>query len=106
MNVSSIGHILLSMVLPAIWVSIGPIVTTAITATVNTVMHTYVPRPVQLILASIIGAVVAGTTGDVQGIDPTVAAEIGGAGGLGLETALMLNSNRFLAGQPSTSKTS
>ena len=106
MNASNIGSILLTMVLPAIWVSIGPVVTTAITATVNTVMKTYVPRSLQLILSSVIGAVVAGMTGTTEGVDPTIASGIGAASGLGVQAALMLDGNRFLSGPPSTAKTS
>lgn len=97
MDLSNIGTILLDMILPAIWVSIGPVVTTAITATVNAVIKTYVPRSLQLILAPIIGAVFAGITGDVAGVDPNMAAAIGGASGIGVQSALMLDPKRFLA---------
>lgn len=47
---------MLTMLLPAIWASVGPLAIAAITKAVNGV-GTYIPRPLQVILSSILGAV-------------------------------------------------
>lgn len=47
---------LMTMLLPAIWASIGPLAIAAITKGVNGV-GAYIPRPLQVILSSILGAV-------------------------------------------------
>lgn len=46
---------LLTMLLPAIWASVGPIAIAAITKGVNGV-GTRIPRPVQVVLSSVLGA--------------------------------------------------
>lgn len=102
MNVHGILDILINSLLPLIWASIGPVVSVAVTASVNSVVGTYVPRPVQLILAAIAGAVTAGLTGSTEGIDPNVAAGMGGAASFGTQLGIMLNSKRFLASAPET----
>lgn len=47
---------LMTMLLPAIWASVGPLAIAAITKGVNG-LGTYIPRPLQVILSSILGAV-------------------------------------------------
>jgi len=59
----SIGTILLTSVLPALWIPVAPIVTAFLTATINTLSGKYVPRSVQTILIAILAAVSAGLTG-------------------------------------------
>lgn len=68
---------LLAMLLPAIWGSVGPLVITAITKFVNQVAGTYVPRPLQVVLSSILGAVSAGLVDG--GVTAVAAAVSGGA---------------------------
>ena len=62
-------------VLPALWAAVGPMATAAITKGVNQ-LGAYVPRPVQVVLSSVITAVLAGLTGDAVG----AAAGAGAAG--------------------------
>lgn len=104
MDISSIGNIFLHMILPALWVAIGPVATMAITSFVNTIVGKYIPRPVQLILSSVISAVTAGLTGTVEGIDPNTAIGIGATGGLGLQAGLMLDSKKYLSSAPEPPK--
>jgi len=68
---------LLTMLLPAIWASVGPLVLSAITKVVNTTMHAYVPRPAQVIVSGIIGAVGAGLVDG--GVSAAATAVSGGA---------------------------
>ena len=83
-----------------LWVAGGPVVTAAVTAWVNTIVHAYVPRPVQLVLSSIFGAIIAGMTGSLEGVDPSVAAGIGGAAGLGAQAFAMLKPSTLLTSAP------
>ena len=101
MNIQNIMAILLSAMLPAIWAAAGPVATTAITAWVNSVVGRYVPRPVQLVLSSVIGAILAGLTGAAEGIDPTTAIGIGAAAGLAGQTFVSIHPDTLLASPPS-----
>ena len=100
MDLHTMGNMVLNMILPAVWATVGPVATMAITAFVNTVVVAYVPRPVQLMLASVISAITAGLTGSVEGIDPNIAVGIGASEGLGVQAALMMNPKKFLASAP------
>lgn len=102
MNVHGILDIVVNSLLPLIWASVGPAASVAITASVNSVIGAYVPRPVQLILAAVAGAITAGLTGLPAGLESNVAASIGGAASLGTQVGIMLNSRRFLASAPET----
>lgn len=104
MDLSTLGMTVLNMVLPAIWAAVGPMATIAITAFVNNVVGKYVPRPVQLILASVISAITAGLTGSVEGIDPSVAVGVGATEGLGIQAALMINPKKALSSAPPEQK--
>lgn len=68
---------LLAMLLPAIWGSVGPLAIVAITKFVNQVAGTYVPRPVQVVLSSILGAASAGLVDG--GVTAVATAVSGGA---------------------------
>lgn len=73
---------ILTMLIPVLWGAIGPVVIAAITKFVNRGLGVYVPRPLQVILSSIMGAVVAGLTGDVSGsAGPASIAASAAAGG-------------------------
>lgn len=58
--------------LPVLWQAVSPLAIAAITKGVNMVMSKYVPREVQVILASVLGGVLAGTAsaaaGDFNGV--------------------------------------
>lgn len=100
MNMSMIFQILLTALLPALWAAFGPIATTAITAFVNQVVGKYVPRPVQLILSSLVTAVLTGLTGELEGLDTITAVGLGAATGLGMQAAVHLNPATMLATAP------
>lgn len=51
---------LLTILLPTVWASVGPLVIATITKFSNSALSTYVPRSIQIILSSILGAVAAG----------------------------------------------
>lgn len=55
---------LLTLLLPALWGAVGPLVMAAITRVVNGAFRAYVPRSLQVIVSSLLGAIVAGLTGD------------------------------------------
>jgi hypothetical protein len=75
------------LVLPILWATFGPVITTAVTAFVNQVVGAYVPRPIQLIISSLISAVLAGFTVSGVGGDIHTAESIAAvAGVLGLGT--------------------
>lgn len=65
---SSLGDLkgLAMMLVPALWGAIGPMAMAGITKAVNGLVGAYVPRPVQVIVSSLLGAVVAGVAGDVS----------------------------------------
>ncbi len=67
---------LLTLLVPAIWASVGPLAIAGITKAVNGV-GSYIPRPVQVILSTILGAV-AGTLAD-GGVTAAVTAVSGAA---------------------------
>jgi hypothetical protein len=100
MDMNSIFRILLTAMLPAIWAAAGPVITTAVTAWVNQVVHAYVPRPIQLILSAVVTAVLAGLTGGVEGLDAITAAGIGAAMGLGTQTFASIQPATLLTTAP------
>lgn len=67
---------LLTMLIPAIWASVGPLAIAAITKGVNG-LGSYIPRPLQVILSTILGAV-AGSLAD-GGVTAAVTAVSGAA---------------------------
>ena len=83
-----------NMLLPAIWAVSGPALVVMITATANNLAKLYIPRGIQIPLAGVLGAVVAGMTGDGQ----ASAAAVGLADGVALQAALSMNPDKFLAG--------
>lgn len=68
---------LFNTLIPVLWASIGPLVIALITKTVNGVSGKYVPRSVQVILSSVLGAIGAGL-GD-GGVTMAATAVAGGA---------------------------
>ena len=50
---------LLSVLVPAVWASIGPLAIAAITKVTNSAVGAYVPRSLQVILSSVFGAIAA-----------------------------------------------
>lgn len=50
---------LMVVLIPAIWTSVGPLAIAAITKAVNQSVGTYVPRSLQVVLSSILGALAA-----------------------------------------------
>ena len=67
-------HGLLMMMIPSIWAAMGPVLIKGITASVNNFFGQYVPRPVQVIVSSILGALAAGLAGDAGSTATQVAA--------------------------------
>ena len=67
---------LVTMMIPAIWATVGPIAIKGLTMTVNGFVGAYVPRSLQVILASIIGAIAAALAAD-----PSVAVATAVTGG-------------------------
>lgn len=57
---------LLAILIPAVWGAVGPVAMAALTKLVNRTVGAYVPRPAQVILSSVFGAVMAGVTGDAS----------------------------------------
>lgn len=65
----------LKSLVPALWIALGPILVAGLTKVTNKYVNAYVPRPLQVILSALIGAIGAGLTGD------TSSAVVGLAGG-------------------------
>ena len=84
---------LVNLVLPALWATAGPAFVVMLTATANNLAKLYIPRGIQIPLAGILGAVVAGLTGDGS----ASSAAIGLADGLAVQSALSMNPAKFLA---------
>lgn len=80
------------MILPALWAMGGPALVVMITATANNLAKLYIPRAIQIPLAGILGAIVAGLTGDSAS-----AAAVGLADGIAVQSALSMNPQKFLA---------
>jgi hypothetical protein len=98
MDKSQLITLLLTVLLPAIWTSAGPIANAAITGFVNGTLKTYVPRPVQLIIASVAGSFAAALTGVPEGMDPTTVNAAGAAAGLAGQTLAMMKPDTLLTG--------
>ena len=82
---------LVNAVLPLLWAAAGPGLVVMLTATANNLAKLYIPRAIQIPLAGVLGAVVAGLTGDAS------TAAIGAAGGLTVQAALSMDPKAFLA---------
>ena len=82
-----------NLLLPVLWATAGPAFVVMITATANNLAKLYIPRAIQIPLAGILGAVVAGLTGD----ENVSAATVGLASGLSVQSALSMNPSKFLA---------
>lgn len=87
-----------ALVIPALWATAGPALVVMITATANNLAKLYIPRAIQIPLAGILGAIVAGLTADEQ----ASAAAVGLADGLAVQAALSMNPAKFLASAKST----
>lgn len=83
-----------NLILPAIWAVSGSALVIMLTATANNLAKLYIPRGIQIPLAGVLGAIVAGLTGDGE----HSAAVVGMADGVALQAALSLNPDKFLAG--------
>lgn len=53
-----------SLLVPLLWAQLGPIAIRAITSIVNGISTQYVPREWQVVLSAVLGAVVAGLSGE------------------------------------------
>lgn len=95
---TGVGLKALLMVLPLLM----PMVTTAITAWVNSVVGKYVPRAAQGFLSALLGAVVAGLSGagDAVGVPTEAAMLIGASVAGGAQTYASLHPNTMLSGPP------
>lgn len=82
-----------NLLLPAVWAMSGPALVVMVTATANNLAKLYIPRAIQIPLAGILGAIVAGLTGD----GTTQASAIGLADGLAVQAALSMSPSKFLA---------
>lgn len=89
-----------SMLIPALWVSFGPVATKAITLVINSWTTKYVPRGIQVPIAGLLGAVMAGITGDAAGVDPNIAAGIGASVGIGGQVLASLHPDTMDASAP------
>lgn len=91
---------LVDLILPALWATAGPAFVVMLTATANNLAKLYIPRGIQIPLAGVLGAVVAGLTGDHS----VHATAVGLADGLAVQSALAMSPSKFLAsakGKPS-----
>lgn len=61
---------------PALWVALGPLAVAGITKGINKVSTAYVPRPIQMILAALVGAVGTGLTGDPSLVATSVTGQV------------------------------
>jgi len=50
---------LLLVLIPSLWASMGPVIMAMLTKTVNSTVGAYVPRPLQVIVSSILGGLAA-----------------------------------------------
>lgn len=82
-----------NLLLPALWATAGPAFVVMVTATANNLAKLYIPRAIQIPLAGILGAIVAGLTGD----ESTSAAMVGLADGIAVQSALSMPPAKFLA---------
>lgn len=75
-------EVLLKVLFPAIWTAVAPFVTKGITALLLKAI-TYVPPSAQVLISSVVGAVIAGAAGAIPDFPLTIesAAEMGAAGG-------------------------
>ena len=53
-----------SLLVPLLWSQLGPIAVRAITSAVNRVSTQYVPRELQVVTSAVLGAAVAGISGE------------------------------------------
>ena len=88
---------LLNLILPILWSTAGPALVVMLTATANNLAKLYIPRAIQIPLAGVLGAIVAGLTGDGESMNATA---VGLANGLAVQSALSMPANKFLAGPP------
>ena len=95
-------NLVVNVLIPAVWASSGPLITTAVTAWINSIIGTYVPRSVQVVLAGIMGSLVTGITAPQMGIDPGLAAGIGFTAGTLGQTAISLDPKTWLASAKET----
>ena len=79
-----------NMILPAIWATAGPALVVMLTATANNLAKLYIPRAIQIPLAGVLGAVAAGLAG--------APVEEGFVAGAGIQAALSMSPDKFLAG--------
>lgn len=84
----------ITMILPALWATGGPALVVMLTATANNLAKLYIPRALQIPLAGVLGAIIAGITGDTQAIG------VGLASGVAVQSALSMHPDTFLAGAP------
>ena len=82
----------INIILPVLWTVSGPAFVVMLTATANNLAKLYIPRAIQIPLAGIIGAIAAG----LSGVDPVV----GATAGAGVQSALSLPPDKFLASAP------
>ena len=82
-----------NLLLPVLWATAGPAFVVMLTATSNNLAKLYIPRAIQIPLAGILGAVVAGLTGD-QNVNSVA---VGLADGLAVQAALSMSPSKFLA---------
>jgi len=84
---------IVNLLLPALWSTAGPMIVVSLTALVNKFAKAYVPRALQIPLAGVFGAIVAGLTGDGS----AQVAAVGLANGLAVQSALSVNPKSALA---------
>lgn len=82
-----------TLLLPALWAMSGPALVVMITATANNLAKLYIPRAIQIPLAGVLGAIVAGLTADAS----VNATAVGLADGLAVQAALSMSPSKFLA---------
>ena len=85
----------INLILPALWATAGPALVVMLTATANNLAKLYIPRALQIPLAGVLGAIVAGLTGDQAS-----SAVVGLASGTAVQAALSMSPDKFLAGAP------
>ena len=94
---SGVGVKVLLMLIPTLM----PLATSAITAWINGVVKSYVPRPVQVALSTLLGAIAAALASETVGIPAEVAMSAGAImGGVG-QTFASLKPDTLLASAPS-----
>ncbi len=100
---ASLWDTVLKVLAPAVWVSVGPIVTAGLTRAVQSLAVAKVPAILQVILSSVFSAIAAGLTGTYTDFPLTgETAAMAGAGGGAVAQVLTNVDGKKLSGEDGT----